>query len=210
MTDLPQIAPLSRRGLLGGALALGLVTVLGAGRPALAKVTEDQARDLVETVVGKLLDIANSTNDVGRQASEFRAMLAQYMAVDAVARSTLGPRWRELNAEQQAAYQDAFQDYVARKYAPRFNEFSQTRMEIVRTQDYGDRGVIVTSQATLSNGEKAMVDWGVTDRGGSLQLSNIVVEGISLVTSEREMIGSMLEKRGNDVDRLISDMKSGA
>ncbi|WP_170317666.1 MlaC/ttg2D family ABC transporter substrate-binding protein [Paroceanicella profunda] len=210
MSDLPQIAPMSRRGLLGGACAFGLLAVMGLGRPALATVTDAQARDLVETVVGKLLDIANSTSDVSRQAAEFRGMLAQYMSMDAVARSTLGPRWRELSPEQQAAYTEAFQDYVARKYAPRFNEFSQTRMEIVRTQDYGERGVVVSSQANLANGQKAMVDWGISDRGGSLKISNIVVEGISLVTSEREIVGGMLDKRGNDVDKLIADMKSGA
>lgn len=198
--------PISRRGLMAGAAALAGLNAM----PALADVSEADARAIVEEIADRLVVIANSGQSVQQQAVEFRALLAKWMAFDAVARSTLGARWRSMTPAQQSAYVEAFLDYASRKYSSRFKEFASTRLTVQKVTDYGERGVIVSSVATLPSGEKAAVDWGISDRGGADKVSNIVIEGISIVTSEREIIGSMLERRGNDIDALIAEMKKSS
>jgi phospholipid transport system substrate-binding protein len=50
------------------------------------------------------------------------------------------------------------------------------------------------------------VDWLVTDRPGRTVVADIVIEGVSMLVTEREEIGSMLEARGGDVEKLIADL----
>ncbi|HEU0223079.1 MAG TPA: ABC transporter substrate-binding protein [Paracoccaceae bacterium] len=199
-----KLDPVRRALLVGGA---SLALLAGLGRAA-AAVSVDQAQDFVEETIAELFAIARSGADLPDQRRAFRELLARRMAVNAVARTILGPTWRAISEAQRQAYLDAFQDYVAQKYGSRFDEFTQVKMEIIRATDRGDRGVVVESRALLPNGETALVDWGVSDRGGQILISNIVVEGVSLVTSEREIVAGMLDRSGGNVERLIADLKA--
>lgn len=194
----------TRRAIIAGAGAFAVF----AAMPAAAKISTDAARQFVEATVAELEKISNSGSTGSRKAA-LRALLSRRAALPQIARSSLGVQWRSISKAQQAAFVDAFADYVAIKYAPRFKEFTGTRLEVTTAKDYGKRGVVVASVATLANGQKAMVDWGLSDRTGKTLLINIVIEGVSMVASERELIGAMLEARNGDLDLLIADMKAG-
>lgn len=176
--------------------------------PLRAAVSADAARAFVAETVDELFEIARSGAAVTAQRQAFRRLLEERMAVDAVARTCLGVAWRSASESQQTAYLDAFKHYVSHKYGSRFDEFRNAKLEITRVRDFGDRGMIVESRGMLDNGESAIVEWGVSDRGGRVLISNIVVEGVSLVTSERELIGEMLQRNAGNVDGLISDLKA--
>jgi phospholipid transport system substrate-binding protein len=51
-----------------------------------------------------------------------------------------------------------------------------------------------------------VVEWLVTDRPGRVVIADIVIEGVSMLISEREEIGSMLEAHGGNVEMLIVDL----
>lgn len=192
------------------ALALLAGAAILPALPVGAAVSADDARAFVAETVDRLFEIARSGGSVPDQRLAFRRLLEERMAVDAVARTCLGVAWRSASPGQQAAYLDAFKHYVSHKYGSRFDEFRNARLEITEVRDFGERGMIVESRGTLENGESALVEWGVSDRGGRVLISNIVVEGVSLVTSERELIGEMLERNAGDVDRLISELRATA
>jgi phospholipid transport system substrate-binding protein len=190
-------------------LAAFAAAAAGAALPAGAAVTVDAARAFVEATIEELFRIARSGGDKDSQRRAFRALLEARFAIEAVGRSILGPAWRRLSPHQQAAYQDAFETYISLKYGSRFDEFTQVKIEITKATDLGERGVVVQSRATLADGQFALVDWGVSDRGGTVLISNIVVEGVSLVTSERELIGQLLADNGGDVEKLIDILRKG-
>ena len=68
------------------------------------------------------------------------------------------------------------------------------------------RNVDVSAVATLASGESAGLVFRVSDRSGSDKLFDIVIEGISLLSSERVEIGARLDQRGGDIDRLTRDL----
>ncbi len=51
------------------------------------------------------------------------------------------------------------------------------------------------------------VDWLISDRSGRIAISDLVVEGISLAVTQREVVSAMFEKRGGDVVQVIADME---
>ena len=68
------------------------------------------------------------------------------------------------------------------------------------------RNVDVSAVATLASGASAGLVFRVSDRSGSDKFFDIVIEGISLLSSERVEIGALLDQRGGDIDRLTRDL----
>ena len=50
----------------------------------------------------------------------------------------------------------------------------------------------------------------MSDRGGRVEIIDMVVEGISMATTQREEIAAMFEKRGSNIEALISDLDSAS
>jgi len=72
--------------------------------------------------------------------------------------------------------------------------------------DAGRRGLLVASEVTQPQGKPVAVDWLVSDRPGRTVIADIVIEGVSMLVTQREEVGAMLEARGGDHERLISDL----
>jgi phospholipid transport system substrate-binding protein len=48
----------------------------------------------------------------------------------------------------------------------------------------------------------------VTDQPGQALIADIIIEGVSLLVTQREEIGGMLEARQGDVEKLITDLSA--
>jgi phospholipid transport system substrate-binding protein len=66
----------------------------------------------------------------------------------------------------------------------------------------------VKTTTKLRGQEPMEVLFHVSNRSGSLLLFNLYVEGISMLLSERNEIGSMLDKRRGNLDKLIADLNA--
>ena len=51
------------------------------------------------------------------------------------------------------------------------------------------------------------VRWHVSDRSGRALFFNLIIEGVNLLAAERQEVGTMLERRGGNLDRMIQDLQ---
>jgi phospholipid transport system substrate-binding protein len=72
--------------------------------------------------------------------------------------------------------------------------------------DAGRKGMLVKTSIIRAGEAPVAVDWLVTDRPGRIVITDFVIEGISMLITEREEIGSMLEARRGNVELLIGDL----
>ncbi|SET06905.1 MlaC/ttg2D family ABC transporter substrate-binding protein [Oceanicella actignis] len=192
---------IGRRGFLAlsGALLLA--------RPA-AALDVGAARGFVADVVGRIQALVDSGRPPAEQAAEFRRILAEVADVEAIARFVAGRPWREMSDAQRAAFREAFLDYVSRLYANIMADYKGERIEIVDARDFGKKGVLVVGRILRPAGDGSQVEFLVSDRGGDgLKVVDMVVEGVSMLQTQRQELAAMLEKRGGDVDRLIADLR---
>ncbi|MEM7236859.1 MAG: ABC transporter substrate-binding protein, partial [Pseudomonadota bacterium] len=59
-----------------------------------------------------------------------------------------------------------------------------------------------------ANGAPVNVEWLVSDRPGRIVIADIIIEGVSLLLTQRDEIAGMLGKRNGDVDKLIADLEA--
>ncbi len=193
-----------RRGFLGLLACAGVAAVLPF-RPAHA-LDAGSARALIDRSLGEVYQVINSGQAPATMYQQFEAIFARYADVDVIARSALGPAARQTDAATFAAYKQAFQGYIGRKYGKRFHEFVGSRIEVTGARELKSF-YAVTSVAYLNGRAPMEVEWHVSDRSGQDLYFNIIIEGVNMLASERAEIAAMLSRRRGDVAALTADLR---
>ncbi|NNE80036.1 MAG: ABC transporter substrate-binding protein [Silicimonas sp.] len=188
------------------ALICGASGILAlSGLPALA-LTTDEAASLINKAVGDINKVINSGKSAGAMYGDFERIFRRYGDVPTIARSALGPPARSASSAQMRAFTSAFSGYMARKYGKRFREFIGGQIKVTdarKVKSFQE----VRATAKLQGRAPFAVSFMVSDRSGTDKFFDLLIEGISLLKSERAEIGAMLDKRGGNIDKLIADLK---
>lgn len=166
-----------------------------------------EARSLIDAVVNDIHRVINSGMPLQATLKEFENIFVNYADVQAIARSALGPPARTASPKQLRAFTDAFSGYIARKYGKRFREFKGGVIEVTEARKR-NRFHEVHAIARLRGREPLAMSFVVSDRSGKTLFVDILIEGISLLKSERVEIGVLLDRQGGDVDRLVTALNS--
>ncbi|MEE2862295.1 MAG: ABC transporter substrate-binding protein [Pseudomonadota bacterium] len=195
--------PSDRRGFLTLLASAGAMAAMP--RRALA-LDAGGARALIDRSLGEVYQVINSGQPAPQMYQQFEAIFARYADVDVIARSALGPAARQAGAAEFAAYRQAFQGYIGRKYGKRFREFIGSRIEVTGARPLKSF-YAVTSVAYLNGRAPMEVEWHVSDRSGRDLYFNIIIEGVNMLASERAEIGAMLARRQGSLPGLTADLQ---
>jgi phospholipid transport system substrate-binding protein len=196
------ISDLSRRRLL----LAGSCALMASALPAQA-LTQAQARQLVDAAMAEVQSIIDSGASEARMIARFEDLFDRYGDVPAISRSALGPPARGASAGQLSSFAAAFRGYMARKYGRQFRRFAGAAADVQglrEVQGYWE----VISTMTLRGEAPFEVRWHVSDRSGQPRFFNLIIEGVNLLAAERQEIGTLLERRGGDIDRMTQDLQS--
>lgn len=194
---------ITRRHVLAG--LAGTAAYLAA--PAAFALSEAEARRLIDAAVGDINAIINSGKSERAMYGDFERVFRRYADVPTIARSALGPPARTASSSQMRAFTDAFVGYLARKYGKRFRDFIGGRVEVTGARALKNFQE-VKAVAKLRGKEPFEVSFMVSDRSGKDLFFDLLIEGISLLKSERAEIGAMLDKRRGNIDAMIGDLRS--
>lgn len=191
----------TRRGFLG-LMAAGCACL---ATPALA-LSESQASALVQKSMDDVYAVINSGRPPAQMYKDFEAIFARSADVEIIARSALGPAARQVSPAQFAAYKQAFQGYIGRKYGKRFREFIGSKIEVTGARPVKSF-IAVTTVAYLKGRSPMEMEWHVSDKSGQGRYFNIIIEGVNMLASERAEIAAMLARRKGDVALLTADLQ---
>ena len=162
------------------------------------------SQQLVENLYSELVatSLKELTNE--QQQGELKKLFKKYVDVAIIARAVLGKGWRAANSDQRKRFIYAFETYVSNKYGRQFSEFKGTKLEIVKSRDTLTKaGVLVSTEVVVPGNTPLKVVWQVSDGSGSLKLIDLRVEGISMLSTERQEFRSKLKKFNGSIDDLI-------
>jgi len=195
---------LTRRSILTAAIAAAAVPFLPMRAAAL---TTSQASGLVEQVATEITRIINSGQSEATMIRDFDRLMGRYADMPTIAQSVLGPPARSASRAQLSAFADAFQSYMARKYGRRFREFIGGTVSVQGAQDTG-RYIEVVSVVRIPGEAPFEVRFRVWDRSGRPLFIDMLIEGVSLVISERAEIGSIMDRNGASIDATTQALRN--
>ncbi len=193
---------LTRRYFITTAFAAIAVASLPMGAFAL---TTDQARSLIDKLVGEINAVINSGKSESAMIRDFEGIFDKYADVYFIALSALGPAGRGADKAALASYAAAFRGYISRKYGKRFREFIGGRIEVTTAHPLKSFYEVV-STAHLRGQAPFEVRWHVSDKSGRNLFFNLIIEGVNMLSAERTEIGAMLDKRRGNIAALAQDL----
>ena len=165
------------------------------------------SQKLVTNLYNDLVATSKKELSIDEQKTELEKLFQKYVDIPIIARAVLGKSWRNANTNQRAKFVNAFKNYVSIKYGRQFSEFKGTTLEIVKSRDTLTKaGVLVSTVVVVPGNPSLKVVWQVSDGSGSLKLIDLRVEGISMLSTERQEFRSRLKKFNGSLDRLILEI----
>ena len=165
------------------------------------------SQKLVTSLYNDLVATSVKEMSIDEQKTELEKLFQEYVDIPIIARAVLGKSWRNATTHQKAKFVNAFKNYVSIKYGRQFSEFRGTTLEIVKSRDTLTKaGVLVSTVVVVPGNPSLKVVWQVSDGSGSLKLIDLRVEGISMLSTERQEFRSRLKKLNGSLDKLIFEI----
>lgn len=175
--------------------------------PAQAATVQD-ARNFVDTLTPMVVQTINdkSLGDAAKQA-KLQQLFVQYVDIDWMARFTLGRAWQQATEDQRTRYLAAYRQYLLNRYTTNFADYGGSKYK-VNDIHQDDEGFAVSMQvATPQTSENVALGYHLhTDASGQMKLSDIIVEGVSLISTQRSEYTAVVQQKG--MDGLIAALQS--
>ncbi|AKS42310.1 MlaC/ttg2D family ABC transporter substrate-binding protein [Wenzhouxiangella marina] len=185
-------------------MTLGLIALSLLGLSASTLANGDPV-EMVRETTGELFALVEAhRDDYEQDPSTLHAELKRVLGerTDSIysARLVLGRYGRGLDAGQVEAFADALTDVLMRRYASGLMDFqSRDQVEVLPLAgENTDRMTRVRTRIQLDNGEKAPVDYMLRKRDGQWLVFDVIVEGISYVSTFRNQFAEEIRRNGFD------------
>lgn len=171
---------------------LCLAALFWAAAPACAQAAqaESHLRKSIDQVVEVLLQPGSASSHV----QKLRPVLERSMCFETMTRRAVGPGWRDLSPAQQKVAVDHFTTVVIRRYTEGFTMGERPVIQFLGTNTpAADRAEIKTN--TNYEGKKYELIYRLENRGG-WRVTDVVIEGVSLVANYRAQFDSIYKRGG--------------
>ena len=164
-----------------------------------------QAQAFAETLADKIMtQVVKSSAPSAEKRAAFRKIFLGATDIHKIARFTLGRYARTADKEQIDAFTQAFTDNIILTWADRFGSYAGVSVKFkgVR-QDKND--FYVTSSLDVPDTENDIeIIWRINAKNDKPTLSDLVVEGVSMLLSYRNEYSSVLQQSNGDLQILIN------
>jgi phospholipid transport system substrate-binding protein len=194
------------------ALVLVALTTFAVG-PALA-----QAEPGPEQVIREASELTLQAID-GRRDELRQDRAALFAIVDevllprwdrsATGQAVMGRYWREATPEQREAFIDGLYRKLLESYGEGILEYGSDQLKITGTRADPDKGLaVVDSEVKLSDGTVVPISYRLRFHDGSWKVFDVIVEGISYLTTYRNQYASEFRSKG--IQAVIDELQASA
>ena len=191
-------------------LVLGAALSLAAAQPAAAldgelggaaEFVQSFGNDAIAALTGE--DLTDAELE-----ARFRELFVIGFDVPAIARRALGRYWSRATAEERREYVRLFEDLIVHTYAARFRHYSGEQFVVHGLRPGPAGSTIVESRVISPKGDPPVrVDWLVTQDDARYKIQDVIIEGVSMVITQRSEFASVIRQRGGKVAGLIKALR---
>jgi len=196
---------LSRRFLLLAPAGLALLS----GTPSPAHASAESARAFVTELGKETVAVLQRSDPPPQKAAKMAEILRRGFDFQTIGRFVLGRYWNTASPQQREEYLKVFTEFVTKSYSRRIAEEANVNgFNITNLRDLGEGDFLVQTAITRPTGAPVSYEWRVRDSGGGMKIVDVVIEGVSLLVTQRSDFTSVAGQSG--VDGLITNLRDKA
>ena len=194
---------MTRRFLMTALLLLIVMASLAVSPTAVAA----DARVFMSEMWNRAVETLSKKLPQTERLARFRELFEADFDGPGIARFVLGRYWRSASPQEQQEFLKLFDDYVVFVYGTRLANFNGESFK-VRGSRTDEGGVIVSSDVISPGGEAPIkIDWRLVTDNGAFKINDIIIEGISMMVTQRSEFASVIQRHGGKVGGLLELMR---
>ena len=198
-----------RRSLIAGVALLG---ALMPGPAAGAARATAASEEVVKRLVDRLWRLLAEQGAGALDEQGLLTVLEDGTDLTLLGRLVLGRFWRDANPRQRTLYLQLFRRYMVQTFAQRLRQYVGNDpdqgpvFEVVASRPVGNMDILVQSRVLPSGSQPLRVDWRLRERPDGPVVIDLVIEGISLLVTQRSEFAAVLERTG--VEGLLTELNA--
>lgn len=168
--------------------------------------------DSVNQVLGIVRADRDLVKDQKRLLELVDACIVPHFDFNRMTQLAMGRAWRQASKAQRSALTDEFRAMLVRTYTKVFSTYQASggdidiKINIRSVRMFGNDEATVRSEVLIPDGRRVLVDYEMRLVPDGWKVFDIIVEGISLVTTYRGSFADQIERDG--IDGLIAALVS--
>ena len=159
---------------------------------------------------GQTVEVLSKKVPRAERLMRFRQLFQADFDGPGIARFVLGRYWRSASEQEQQEYLKLFEDYVVFVYGTRLSNFNGETFKMLGSRT-DESGTIVSTAIISPSGEAPIkVDWRLIADHGSFKINDVIIEGISMLVTQRSEFASVIQRHGGQVGGLLELMRERA
>jgi phospholipid transport system substrate-binding protein len=193
------------------AAVLGSLLILGLpAAPARATAAEEGPREVMTQTMDAAFRVLKDPALAGKaqrgqRIDALRAIADRTFDWAEMARSSLGVKWRSLDAGQRARFVEVFKDVLAAQYMDDIDRFQGTETVSVVAVVREDPDSVVRTILITSSRERVPIDYRMRTVDGRWRVVDLSIEGVSLVNHFRKTFAAALANAS--IEDLITRLR---
>lgn len=176
--------------------------------PAMAANNTDPAVSFVQKMGDKALSSLTAPElPTAERERRVRDLLRSNFDVDMIGRAAMGVHWRTATEKERGEYLRLFESMIVRTYAQRFAEYSGQSFKVGTSSPAGTKDILVSSQIIQKNGPPVSIGWRLRGSAGQMKIIDVLVEGISMMVTQRSDFDAVIQSGGGKVSALLQSMR---
>lgn len=198
---------------LGPVLALVLASVMAQAAAASEPDPQD-ARALVRDTTNELIErVRDESGDDGLDGDRRRELIDEIIAPNldfpTMTRLAVGRSWNDASDEQKRALVDEFRELLLRSYSAALEQVEDYSDQEIRyledVRQLDETRVEVESLVDMPDDGELPVNYGLRYSDGEWKLFDVLIDGVSLVTTYRSSFNSVVRRDG--IEGLIDNLE---
>ena len=155
----------------------------------------------------RAVEVLNKKSDPALRQERFRQLFHADFDCPGIARFVLGRYWRDASEEEQKDFVKLFEEYVVFVYTARLSNFGGQDFKIRGSRSDGD-GVMVSTDVFSPGGSSPLkIDWRLVSDNTTYKINDVIVEGVSMLVTQRSEFASIVQRNGGQVRGLLAMMR---
>jgi phospholipid transport system substrate-binding protein len=177
---------------------------------ALPAWAADPAAQLILDISAEVVELMKTKTGIERQDG-FQRILETKFDLPYMGQMALGKYWDGTTPEQRVRFLKATATAEARAYNERFGQYGGQSVTVNKVSPRANGVFEVDSQINQPNGgEPVKLRWEVQNRGSGLRVTDVKVEGVSMVMTRRSDFSAYIQRNGGNAEALIQELEARA
>ena len=167
------------------------------------------AKEFVESVGNKIITVASEKDSESKKRDKIIAIIDDSIDSDWIARFVLGKNFKTSTPEQQQRFTGLYRQFMINTYGPKFKNYNGRKFTVSEVVERNGFYIAKAEFLPRDSNVAILVDFRVKERNSKLVILDFIVEGVSLVETQRSEFNSAISQNGMDkfMDELAERVK---